>query len=95
MYETREDLTELQRLLDESYASAGEHLRSLFAPEQRSSAVDLVEALMGVFMVNLATVTARSEPVVAPVDGLFFRAGSGSVWPEGLSAPRTCTRVRR
>lgn len=73
MHETREDLTELQHLLDESYASAGEHLRSIFVSEQRSSAPDLAAALTGVFLINLATVTAKCEPLVAPVDGLFYR----------------------
>lgn len=77
MYETSEDLAELQRTLDESYDFAGEHLRSLFPPERRSSAAELAEALKGAFMINLATVTARCEPVVAPVDGLFYR---GRLW---------------
>src|SRR5207245_319296 len=75
--ETAEDSAELQRLLDESYAAAGEHLRSIFVPDRRSSAADLAAALTGVFMINLATVTARCEPLVAPVDGLFYR---GRLW---------------
>lgn len=77
MHETDDDLTELQRVLDESYASAGEHLRSIFVPDQRSSAEDLASALTGIFLINLATVTARCEPLVAPVDGLFYR---GRLW---------------
>lgn len=77
MYETSEDLAELQRALDESYGSAGVHLRSLVPPERRSSAADVAQALKGAFMINLATVTARCEPVVAPVDGLFYR---GRLW---------------
>ncbi len=77
MYETSEDLAELQRALDESYASAGEHYLSLIQPHRRSSAADVAEALRRSFMINLATVTAKCEPVVAPVDGLFFR---GRLW---------------
>ena len=77
MYETSEDLADLQRGLDESYASAGEHYRSLITPGRRSSAVDVADALKGAFMINLATVTVRCEPVVAPVDGLFYR---GRLW---------------
>ncbi len=77
MHETNEDLTELQRLLDESYATAGEHLRSIFTDQRRSQATDLSAALTGVFVINLATVTARCEPLVAPVDGLFYR---GRLW---------------
>jgi hypothetical protein len=88
MHETSDDLAELQRLLDESYASAGEHLRSLFVPERRSSAPDIVAALPGAFMINLATVTVRCEPVVAPVDGLFYR---GRLW---FSLPPGAQRAR-
>lgn len=73
MHETSEDLAELQRLLDESYASAGEHLRSIFRPDRLCSAADLAAALQDAFVVHLATVTARGEPLVAPVDGLFYR----------------------
>lgn len=88
MHETAEDLAELQRLLDESYESAGEHLRSLFPPEQRSSAEDIAAALTGVFFINLATVTAKCEPLVAPVDGLFYR---GRLW---FSLPPGSQRAR-
>lgn len=73
MHETAEDLGELQRVIDASYDSAGEHIRTIFRPELRSSAEDLARALAGIFIINLATVTARGEPVVAPVDGLFYR----------------------
>lgn len=88
MHESREDLAELQRLLDESYASSGEHLRSIFVPEQRSSADDLAAALPGAFLINLATVTARCEPMAAPVDGLFYR---GRLW---FSLPPGSQRAR-
>jgi hypothetical protein len=77
MHETSEDLAELQRRLDDSYAAAGEHIRSIFVPALRSSAEDLARALTGVFIINLATVTAKCEPLVAPVDGLFYR---GRLW---------------
>ena len=73
MHETIEDLAELQRRLDQSYASAGEHLRSIFRPELASSAEDIAAVLTGIFVINLATVTAKGEPLVAPVDGLFYR----------------------
>ncbi len=88
VHETSEDLTELQRLLDESYVTAGEHLRSIFTPQQRSRAADLTAVLTGVFLINLATVTARSEPLVAPVDGLFYR---GRLW---FSLPPGSHRAR-
>jgi nitroimidazol reductase NimA-like FMN-containing flavoprotein (pyridoxamine 5'-phosphate oxidase superfamily) len=74
VHETREDIERLQALLDESHASAGEHLRSIFADERRVDAADLPARLSGVQVVHLATVTAKGEPRVAPVDGLLYRA---------------------
>jgi uncharacterized pyridoxamine 5'-phosphate oxidase family protein len=73
VHETVEDLRALQALLDESYERAGEHLRSIFTPERRIHAADLPGLLRGVQVLAVATVTARGEPRVAPVDGLFFR----------------------
>jgi uncharacterized pyridoxamine 5'-phosphate oxidase family protein len=77
VYETDEDIAALQRLLDDSYARAGEHLRSIHTPERRVHAPDLVEVLRGVRVIDLATVTARCEPRVGPVDGIFYR---GRFW---------------
>ena len=74
MHETPEDLAALQRLLDDSHARAGRHLRSIFDDDRRITAADLPALLPGVQVLNLATVTARGEPRVAPVDGLFYRA---------------------
>ena len=88
MHETADDLAELQRALDESYESAGEHLRSIFTPDRRASAADVVAKLTDAFMIDLATVTARGEPVVAPVDGLFYR---GRLW---FSLPPGAVRAR-
>jgi hypothetical protein len=88
MHETSEDLAELQRRLDESYAAAGEHIRSIFVPPLRSSAEDLARTLTGIFVINLAVVTGRGEPLVAPVDGLFYR---GRLW---FGLPPRSQRVR-
>jgi general stress protein 26 len=74
MHETPEDIAALQRLIDESHAGAGRHLRSIFDDERRIPAADLPELLPGVQLLSLATVTAKGEPRVGPVDGLFFRA---------------------
>ena len=73
MHENEQDLRELQQLLDRSDAAAGEHLRSIFTQERRMSARELSDCLQGVFVLNVATVTAAGHPIVAPVDGLFFR----------------------
>ena len=77
MYETDADLAALRRLLDESYERAGTHLRSIWGPESRLSAPQLARELDGIQLLELATVTARGEPRVAPVDGIFYR---GRLW---------------
>jgi uncharacterized pyridoxamine 5'-phosphate oxidase family protein len=77
VYETKEDLDALQRLLDESYGRAGSHLRSIWGTEARLHAREASAELTGVQVLDLATVTRRGEPRVAPVDGLFFR---GRFW---------------
>jgi hypothetical protein len=76
-HETPEDLDRLQRLLDASHSAAGPHLRNIFSDERRVAAADLPARLPGVQVMALATVTARCEPRVAPVDGLFYR---GWLW---------------
>ena len=83
MHETAEDLRELQRLLDESYTAAGLHLRSIFRPERRMSAAELSALLRGVFVLHVATVSAAGHPLVAPVDGLFFRGRVFFGFPPG------------
>jgi uncharacterized pyridoxamine 5'-phosphate oxidase family protein len=77
VHETERDLELLQALLDSSYTRAGSHLRSIWGEETRLDARALSEELAGVQVLDLATVTARGEPRVAPVDGLFFR---GRFW---------------
>ncbi|MFI5270012.1 MAG: pyridoxamine 5'-phosphate oxidase family protein, partial [Chloroflexota bacterium] len=77
MYETEQDLSELQTLLDGSYETSGGHLRSIFAPELRLSATEVAGTLKGMQLLNLATVTRACEPRVGPVDGLFYR---GHFW---------------
>src|SRR5207244_9551261 len=74
VHETAEDLAALQRLLDDSHARAGRHLRSIFDDERRIPALDLPALLGGVQVLNLATVTKAGEPRLAPVDGLVYRA---------------------
>ena len=88
MHETADELAQLQRTLDESYALAGEHLRSIFTPERRMSAEQVVRALRGVFVLHLATVTADCAPVLAPIDGLFYR---GRIW---FGVPPGAVRIR-
>ncbi|AEW95299.1 MULTISPECIES: pyridoxamine 5'-phosphate oxidase family protein [Streptomycetaceae] len=82
MYETAEDLSALQRLLDDSYAAAGAYLRSVLDEERRLPAGAVVQTLQGVRTMVLATATANGEPRVGPVDTVFYRGrfvfGSGA-----------------
>jgi nitroimidazol reductase NimA-like FMN-containing flavoprotein (pyridoxamine 5'-phosphate oxidase superfamily) len=73
MHESTDALDALQRLLDDSHTHGGAHLRSIFTPDRRLDAAQLCELLVGVQILNLATVTAAARPLVAPVVGLFFR----------------------
>ncbi|MGB3328314.1 MAG: pyridoxamine 5'-phosphate oxidase family protein [Thermomicrobiales bacterium] len=77
MHETPEDLRQLQDLLDCSFASQGEHMRSLITPDRRITATELAGILTGMRLLSLATVTRDGRPRNAPVDGFFFR---GAWW---------------
>jgi len=69
------ELTELQRLLDESARSAGDALRETFEPEGHMlSARQLAAYFDGARGFALATVTANGDPRVAPVGAVFYRA---------------------
>jgi len=70
--ETPEDLDRLQALIDRSIEQASPFLRRSFQmPEHSLSAAQLAAHLQGSLTVALATVTARGEPRVAPIDALF------------------------
>jgi general stress protein 26 len=92
MFETPQDLTRLQTLLDASMASAGPHLSSIITDERRLSATELTERLQGMRLLVLATVTADGRPLVGPVDGYFlhgtfwFSSGTDSVRMRHLAA---------
>ncbi len=73
MHETPDDLTRLQRLLDESMAAAGRHLREIHTDERVMTAAETVAAMDGMRVLALSTVSAAGEPIVAPVDGILYR----------------------
>jgi nitroimidazol reductase NimA-like FMN-containing flavoprotein (pyridoxamine 5'-phosphate oxidase superfamily) len=73
MHETPDDLERMQRLLDESFAASGEHLREVIPPERRLDAASLAAQLTGMRLLVLATVTADGRPICGPVDGIFYR----------------------
>ena len=91
MYETEQDLARLQGLLDASYARAGSHLRSIWGEETRLDAAALSAELAGAQVLDLATVTPRGEPRVAPVDGLFFR---GRFWFGSAASSQRFRNIR-
>ena len=95
MHETAQDLRVLQHLLDSSYEQAGEHLRSIFTSERRMSAEETARLLRGVFVLNVATVTAACEPMVAPVDGRYTGAKSSSGFPPARCAVAISARGHR
>src|SRR5699024_9408427 len=77
MHEISTDLERLQHLLDESHASMGAHMRSILTPERRLGARELVDLLQGMRLLSLATVTAKGEPRVGPVDSFLYK---GQFW---------------
>lgn len=72
MWETPEELSALQHLLDRSFASSSPHLRSIMEPNRRLNADRLVADLPSPAVLNIATVTAHGEPRVSAVDGHFL-----------------------
>lgn len=73
MYETPEDLLNLQALLDQSIAQAGTFLRESFQmPTHSLSARQLVNLWQGLHTLAFATVSAQREPRVAPISALLF-----------------------
>ncbi len=73
MYETADDLTALQELLDRSRQGAGAHLADIFTPERWLSAEALTDRLPGMCLLTLATVTADHRPLAGAVDAFFVR----------------------
>jgi nitroimidazol reductase NimA-like FMN-containing flavoprotein (pyridoxamine 5'-phosphate oxidase superfamily) len=73
MHETDDDLARLQRVLDDSYAAGGPHMRAIVSEDRRVSAAALAERLVGVRLLVLGTTTADGRPITSPVDGIFYR----------------------
>ena len=92
MRETPDELDNLQRLLDESAAGAGPHLRGIITDERRLSAQELSQRLQGMCLLVVATTTRDGRPLVGPVDGyllhgsFYFSSGRNSVRMPHLAA---------
>jgi hypothetical protein len=91
MYETPDEVNRLQRVLDQSVAGAGPHLRSIINDERRLSAVQLCARLQGMCLLSVSTVTADGRPLAGPVDGylvhgsFYFSSGRRSVRMQHLA----------
>ncbi|MFD0537680.1 pyridoxamine 5'-phosphate oxidase family protein [Actinomadura luteofluorescens] len=72
MRETREELVELQALLDDSRSRSTAHLRSIINAERSVTAERLCRILTGMCTLALSTVTAKGEPRISGVDGHFL-----------------------
>jgi hypothetical protein len=73
MQETADELLDLQALLDRGIQEASPMLRKIFRiPEGSLSAGQLTGHLQGFKTLAMATVTAKGEPRVAPVDAILF-----------------------
>jgi hypothetical protein len=88
MLETREELAQLQELMDASMAAAGPHLSAIITAERRLTAAQLCEQLTGMRLLSVATVTADGRPLAGPVDGYLVH---GSFW---FSSGRESVRMR-
>jgi hypothetical protein len=77
MFETNEELDQLDALLAFSFNGATNHLTEIIAHDRRLSARDLSRYLVGVHHLTVATVTAKGEPRTSAVDGLFLH---GRFW---------------
>jgi nitroimidazol reductase NimA-like FMN-containing flavoprotein (pyridoxamine 5'-phosphate oxidase superfamily) len=73
VHESAGDLEALAQLLERSYAGAGAHLLSIHTPERRLSAEEVVERLIGMCLLTLATATSDCRPIAGPVDGIFYK----------------------
>jgi hypothetical protein len=72
MYETPDELTALQQLIDASHRGGSAHLREIVSGDHVMDAAQIADALTGMKVLSLATVTARSEPRISAVDGHFL-----------------------
>lgn len=85
MYETGVELDALQRLMEASLAGGSGHLREIVSGDHVMSARDVVDALVGMRVLSLATVTASGEPRVSAVDGHFLH-GAWTFGTDGRAA---------
>jgi uncharacterized pyridoxamine 5'-phosphate oxidase family protein len=72
MFETDAELAELDALFQAHMARANPHMLAIVKPERRLNARQVTRYLQGTRHVAFATVSARGEPRVSPLDSLFI-----------------------
>jgi len=99
VFETDAEIRELQTLLDRTLARANPHLTSIVKPERRLNARQVVRYLQETKHVAFATVNAKGQPRVAPLDGVFIHGrvtvstGGRAARLEHLRANPACSAV--
>ncbi|WP_117215386.1 pyridoxamine 5'-phosphate oxidase family protein [Allorhizocola rhizosphaerae] len=74
MKESQSDIAQLQALMDASLARSTKHLQSIITPGERTlTAAQLVQVLVGMCTLSIATVTASGEPRISGIDGHFIK----------------------
>lgn len=71
MFETDEEIAELQQLFDRTLRVANPHMRSIVTPDRRLTAQQVATYLQGTKHVAFATVD-EGEPRASPLDSLFI-----------------------
>jgi hypothetical protein len=71
VFETDEEIAELQRLFDRTMRTANPHMRSIVTPERTLTARQVVTYMQGTKHVVFATVD-EGEPRASPLDSLFI-----------------------
>jgi hypothetical protein len=75
MYETRDELDQLDDLLTRSLRGSSEHLRAIVTEGERTlDATQTAAVLTGMRTLSVATVTRRGEPRISGEDGHFLHA---------------------
>lgn len=74
MYETHDEISALQLMLDASHTHAGAHLRDIIDDDRTLAAIEILGLMTGMRTLSLATVTAAGAPRISGVDGHLLHA---------------------
>jgi hypothetical protein len=99
VFETEAEIDELQRFFDSTLKRANDHMAEIVTPERRLTARQVVAYMTGTKHVAFATVNARGEPRVSPLDSLFIHGrfvmgtGAGASRVAHLRSNPACSAV--